>query len=688
MKTSILLGSAMVALGLFVSSCNQSTEPTTLDNFSFGDTTGNPSGPTSTAKPGKVTISNSPAGDAVIDSTRVSMVSSNTGDTIVYTTSGVAPTLESERYTKAFVITGSTEFQAAAVRGGVLGAVTKRTITITSRVFKPTFSTSRVDTFDMPPEVVITPANASTDTVYYTMSTNPGSPTQQSTRSTGKVTVTKSNYLVARSFNGKNEPSAPETTQIVLKVAKLTPSTESGNTSTVFNLFFSSVSPSVVVRYTTNGKVPNCTNSEQQKTDSIRIDSNQTVVAIGCREGWVASDTTMVKYRFKVGMVSTTPDSGVHESAPAIEFKSETPDVTYFYTTDSTLPSWDASTLTPKNTKTKKWTSASPKIEVKQSMWLRAVGAKKGWMNSDTMTSRFVYIGDSALIDDFELSGLGSKFGEKGLSWFACQYQNGVGCSQDQKFQLDRTLFRHDTTKPDYKPVLGFRSWRVQVGINQHAEDNHAGYVGASVKVPEEYPGNAYRLVFWAKYTDTAKKAVLPARLPFIVEMALKGNANNNGGYADGFHRKVLTIGSTWEQFEVDFPQFYSAGNGYEIAPLQPDSTSTTPKDPALFFQDYSVNALGLSGYQGHVTHNLFKPAWTWDVSKEESFSKALVTAFRFSIMQPFKDSAVAASVGEPSNWKNAREPSFTKAQLDNLIKDIHGYLWIDNVRLVRKSVQ
>lgn len=607
------------------------------------------------------------------------------------------PQLGDDLYTSSFPITGSTTIKAAALRGGKLGKVSTRVITITNKVYKPSFSTSRVDSFDTPVAVKITPANEMTDTVFYTMSNTPGSPSRSSNRSSGTVTVTQSSFLVARSFNGKNSPSEPETTQIVLKVAKPTPSALSGNQNNVFNLFFASKSPGISVRFTRNGTVPNCTNSDLQKTDSILVDSNQTLVAIGCRDGWTPSDTVKVSYKFKVGAVSTTPDSGVHASQPQLEFNSATPGATFFYTVDSTLPSWNATTLLPDNAKTFKWVAGSRKLDVQKSLWLRAVAVKPGWLDSDTLTSRFVYIGDSAVVEDFELSGLGSKYGEKGLSWFSCQYQNGLGCSQDQKFQLERTLPLLDTMAPDWKANLGFRAWRVQVGISQYGEGFHAGYAGSSIRVPEEYPGNAYRVVFWAKWQDTTNRG--PSTLPLIIEMALKGNAQNNGGYADGFHRYVATVGATWKQYEVDFTQFFSAGNGYASFRFQPDSTNTTPKAPAVFWQDLSVNKIGLTGYQGSMGHNLFSPAWVHGVSKEAAFNKGDVTAFRFSVMQPM-DSATAYTVGERSDtswtnvfgkhsyWKDAHEPSFNQDQLDALVKGIGGYLWIDNVRLVRKSVQ
>lgn len=687
MKKSILWGSALLIVAMVASSCNKSIEPSELE-YEPSDTTQVGGGGTTgtTTAPGKITITSSPAGSPVLDSAWVTITAANKGDSIVYTTSGTNPIASSDLYTGSFKITGTTTIKAAALRGGSLGTVATLSITIISKLNKPAFSTSRLDTFTTPVKVAITPANINTDTVYYTLGAAAGSPSRSSYRLTDdSVAVTQSSYIVARSFSGNNEPSSPETTQIVLKVAKPAPSVKSGNRSNVFNLLFNSTSPGITVRFTRNGAMPNCVSSEMQKnSDSILVDSNQTITAIGCRDGWVSSDTVKVSYKFKVGTVATNPDSGILETLPNLKFLNPTPDVTFFYTKDSTLPAWNANTLQPANAKTFKWTKDSAALQIGQSIWLRAVAVKKGWLDSDTMTARYVYIGDSALIDNFELSGLGSKYGEKGLSWFACQYQNGKGCDQDQKFLLERTLPRLDTNAADYKKILGFRAWRVQVSMAEYSEDYHAGYAGCAVRVPEEYPANAYRLVFWAKFQDTGS-ATPQTSLPMIVDMALKGNAQNNGNYYDGYHRKVMTVTDKWAQYELDFEQMYPGGYGYDPYTKQPDSTDTQPKEEALFYQHYEMNAFRVTGWQ-FVTHNKFKPVWKWGVSKEDQFSKPDITAFRISVMQPM-DPAVAATVGSLASH-NPYEPSFNQTQLNALVKNIKGYLWIDNVRLVRKSVQ
>lgn len=701
MKKSVLWGSALLVMGLFGNSCNSSTEPTEVPSIDLTDTTtgGTPGTPTNTALPGKVSITSSPAGSPVLDSAWVTMTSSNKGDTIVYTTSGVDPIASSDMYTAPFKITGTTTIKAAALRGGKLGTVATQTITIISKLNKPSFSTARLDTFDTPIDVQISPANVNTDTVYYVLSTSAGSPSRSSNKSSGTVRVTQTSYIVARSFSGSNEPSAPETTQIVLKVGKLVPSVKSGSQSNVFSLLFNIASKDsgkgATVRFTRNGSMPDCKTSEIQKnSDSILVDSNQTITAIGCRDGWTSSDTAKVTYKFKVGAVKTNPDSGVHASLPQLKFLSATPGATFFYTVDSSLPAWNATTLQPANSKTMKWTDTDKPIDIKSSIWLRAVAVKGGWLNSDTMTARYVYIGDSALIDNFELSGLGSKYGEKGLSWFACQYQNGDGCDQDQKFLLDRTLPRLDTLAPDYRSVLGFRAWRAQVSIAKYGEGYHAGYAGVSVRVPEEYPGNSYRLVFWAKFQDTGSTNL--TKLPLIVEMALKGNAMNNGGYRDGYHRRVMTVTDKWQLFEVEIGDgMYPGWEGF--SGVQPDSTKSDPKAPAVFFLDPAMASFGLTPYQ-KIGFNDFEPNWTHGVSKSKPFSKGDITAFRFSIMQPM-DSAVALTVGYRSDtawsnywghyswWRDPYEPPLNNTQINALVKNIKGYLWIDNVRLVRKSV-
>jgi len=385
----------------------------------------------------------------------------------------------------------------------------------------------------------------------------------------------------------------------------------------------------------------------------------------------------------KVARVQVSPDTGVHTNLPRLSFACATPGVTFFYTLDSTAPSYDTATLKPRAINTFSWIDAQPQIDLKRSVWLRVVAVRHGMVPSDTFTGRYVYIGDSALIDNFELTGLGSKYGPSGLSWFACQNRNGMGCVQDQKYQIDYTLPRIDTLAPDYHKALGFRAWRVQISMNQNGEDDHAAYAGCAIRVPPEDPGAAYRLVFWAKFQDTSGRA--PGRMPLIVEMALRGNDEGNGAYLDGFHRRVISLDAYWTQYEIDLNQFTSAGNGYQVVHSQPDSTNSNPKRPALFFLDGSMPALGLSAYQGTVSHNDFAPVWVWSVSKDTAVKKADITAFRFSVMQPM-DSATATSVGA-EYIHDPHEPALNTAQLAALVKGIAGYLWIDNIRLVRKSV-
>lgn len=399
----------------------------------------------------------------------------------------------------------------------------------------------------------------------------------------------------------------------------------------------------------------------------------------------------------KVAPVRTSPDTGVHAAMPYVTFFCATPGVTFFYTLDSSAPRWDAATLKPLGASTFSWSTGSAGIGLTRSVWLRVAAGRHGMLASDTLTGRFVYIGDSALIDDFEGQGFGSLYAAQGLSWFACQYRNGEGCSQDQRFQRDRTLPLLDTVAPDYDKRLGKRAWRVQVSIAKAGEDGHPGYAGCAVRVPPTYPDAAYRLVFRAKFQDTGS-AVPRAAMPMVVEMALKGNAQNNGGYMDGFHRRILTVTASWKLYEIDFVQFRAAGNGYAPAALQPDSTSTDPRTPAIFWEDPTMPALGLSGYQGDMAHGSFSPAWTWGVSKDAAVAKSDIVGFRFSLMQPM-DSAAAASVGrvtdsvvlktygDHAHWKDPREPAYTQDQLEALVKGIHGYLWIDNITLVRKSI-
>lgn len=387
----------------------------------------------------------------------------------------------------------------------------------------------------------------------------------------------------------------------------------------------------------------------------------------------------------KVARVEVLPDSGVHFGSWAeVSFRSETDSATFFFTLDGSIPSWDTSTFLPKGSSLR-WNPGQTKVQIQRSLWLTAVGTRRGWVPSEVFRGRFVFIGDSSLVEDFEGTGLSGTPGGAGLSWFACQHAGGDGCSQDQFYSQERTTPRLDTLDQSYHRALGRRAWRIQVSMNKHGENLQAAYAGGGIRVPQGYADAAYRLVFWAKWQDTVGSG--PTSLPFLVEMATRHNANNNGGYADGFHRRVASLTGDWKMYELGFDEFYAAGNGYSAKLFQPDSTSSVPRSPAEFTGDRSMHSLGLSGWQGKVHHGLFAPSWTWGVSKEMIPRGEDIVAFRFSVMQPMSPE-VAATVGPASpSWKDPREQPFMPSHLDALVKGIGGYLWIDEVRMVRRSV-
>ena len=387
----------------------------------------------------------------------------------------------------------------------------------------------------------------------------------------------------------------------------------------------------------------------------------------------------------RVAKVEPTPDSGVRVGWEAdVSLRSATDSVTFFYTLDGSIPTWDTSTFLP-SANTNWWRPGQAAIQLRKSAWLTVVAARRGWTPSEVFLGRYVFIGDTSLVEDFEATGLSGNGGGAGLTWFACQHANGDGCIQDQVYSLERTTPRLDTLDESYNHALGRRAWRIQVSMNKHGENLQAAYAGGGLRVPPKFADAAYRLVFWAKWQDTTSRG--PTTLPFLVEMATRHNANNNGGYADGFHRRVASVSQHWKRFEVDFTQFYAGGNGYSPKASQPESTSTNPANPAWFFADPTMASLGLSGWQGNVQHNQFEPSWIWGVSKEVVPRWEDIIAFRFSVMQPMSAEA-AATVGPASpSWKDPREQSLTPSQIDALVKGIGGYLWIDNVRLVRKAI-
>lgn len=701
MKKSILWGSALLIAALVASSCNKSTEPSET-TYEPSDTTKVGGGGTTgtTTEPGKVTVS--PASTTMLDSVIVTIVALQKGDTIVYTTSGVDPIATDEIYTKPIVLRGGAVIKARALRNGKLGTIASATYVVTTRLSKPSFpNTSRIDTFySAPVEFEVEAANVAEDSIRYTR--NGADPMSKSPyiASGSKISVTQSTRIIARSFNGANQPSDPETLDVIMKVAKPTASLAPGGRDSIDKVFFSSTSGGSI-RYTKNGTTPSCADAVPAgtfvQTDSVLVDSNVTFKVIGCKPGWTSSEIYSVSYFFKVGTLSFTPDSGTYVNPPDPVVKTRTPDVSVFFTRDSSAPTWDTVSFKPTGTTEVVSGGAAIKMQSAKSVWIRAIGARKGWKSSEEALRRFIVEGDTMLVMDFEQGSLRNPIGTN-LKFFGCGDKTG-GCYQTA---VAADLPTPVTSADGNHPELGFLYASMNFGIADNGAtfgmDGHEGpgYAGMSIQVPSAKMGETYRITFWARWVKGVSS--LPDTVPMVVEMALKGNDAQNGYYTDGFHRRIEVLSEDWKQYVIDYQALRPAGNAYANIT---EKDSADPKDYHIFpkgaYKDsaYMVN-MGLTKFQGWVANNnTWTPKWKHDIDHLD-WIKSDIVAFRWSVIQPMTDVGVAAKVsgnvgirGVPDRYCGdchyPYEPEFDATEKAALLKNLKGKFQIDRIQVIRR---
>jgi hypothetical protein len=225
------------------------------------------------------------------------------------------------------------------------------------------------------------------------------------------------------------------------------------------------------------------------------------------------------------------------------------------------------------------------------------------------------------------------------------------------------------------------------------------GYAGYSVGVPASMMGETYRIVFWARWNKAS--ATLPDSMPMVTEMTWKKNDNQNGYYHDGFHRYVEWVGPQWRRFVLDYSAFYAAGNAYKPTTVL-DSTETNPKSYwiiAGYPDSAKMINMGLSKFQGAIGHSsAWKPKWVWDAD-HDFWTKNDITNFRWSILQPGTNKAALAALthSDPSrivvgsdtiacgDCHQPREPWYSDALRNTLLKNLEGSLEIDRIQLVRR---
>ena len=591
-------------------------------------------------------------------------------DTVYYTTDGGEPSRTSTLYSDSIGITQSETIKARSFCGMNKASSVESTVVVLAAL-KPTFSVPG-GIYRMGQSIAL--SSASPVTVYYT--TDSTVPQSKWTRYAAPLTVDSATRIWAYATNPGWTPSSVVTASYSFTTAVPSFSLAAGVYDTNKSLVLNDTASGATVHYTLDGSTPTC--ASPTYAAPIALSGTILVKAIGCHDGWLPSAVDSAYYEFKVASAIFSADSGIYRDVQTVSIKSRSPGVTWFYTTDSTLPTWNSANFQPTGT-TKALVSGSS-FKVGNSQWIRAIGARSGWTSSDTALRRYVIQGDTILVMDFEQSSLSAPVGDENLHFFTCKY-----CSQDAlASQIAKAL---DSTAVGYDKALGFLAAGMHFNLQntgniQTSSEAAPAYAGFSINVPPAKMDSTYRVSFWAKFVPD-QGYVLPSA-PMVVEFALTDLDNQNGGYSDGFFRDVVPVTATWQHFVMDYRDFFYAGNAYHG--LQPDSTNDNPKQVARFsyVDSAAMNALGLTKYQGRVLHNNFTPNWVWSLNRDNGYSKGHISAFRWSILQPLQTAAAAAASPDIQPSASPNEPGLTAAQQAALVP-LAGTLWVDRVQLVRK---
>jgi alpha-tubulin suppressor-like RCC1 family protein len=234
-----------------------------------------------------------PAGGSTYSSAQsVTMSTTTSGAEIRYTTDGSTPTASSTLYSSAVSVTTLTTLKAIAVKSGWTSSGVR------SATYTFNYGTLAAPTFDPAPAQVgygiqVTLSAAAGATIRYT--TNGTTPTASSTIYTGPFTITGTITIYAKAFHIDWTTSAQSGGQYTVKVGATSFSPDAGSYSAGQQVTITNTTPSVVIRYTTNGVEPTETDPVIASGSTI-VAGNFTLKARGYVTGWTAGDVKSAAY--------------------------------------------------------------------------------------------------------------------------------------------------------------------------------------------------------------------------------------------------------------------------------------------------------------------------------------------------------------------------------------------------------
>jgi len=188
-------------------------------------------------------------------------------------------------------------------------------------------------TFTAPQSVTITTSTPNA-VIHYT--TDGSDPTESSEVYAENLTLDGNAVLKARGFIPGWNPSNIASAGFTFNCTAPTFNLNEGTYNNPISLVLATVTQGALIRYTTDGSVPN--ESSTLYTGPIDINVSTTVKAKTFKTNWNPSGTATAEYILKVRTPSFNPVPGSYGAPLDVTITCPTPDVTIYYTTNGDTP--------------------------------------------------------------------------------------------------------------------------------------------------------------------------------------------------------------------------------------------------------------------------------------------------------------------------------------------------------------
>ena len=303
--------------------------------------------------PPKLSVSPVGAATPTIPKT-VTLTSDKLNVTIYYTTTGIAPTDKSTKYSAPLPITKTTTLMYFGVdAAGNKSAVGSQTYTIDS-VTPITTASLPSGTYSSIQSVTLT-TDDPTATIYYTI--DGSTPTASSAKYTAPIIISAPTVLkyFAKDTTGNLESVKNQVYTIITLTTSASP--KGGQFLTPQTVVLSTNNPGATIYYTTDGTVPSAdtkvSKNTQKYSKPLLLQAYKTTLKFFSVDvlGVVENIKTEV-YLINSLTTTVTPKGGVFGSPQAVTLKSSNAGATIYYTLDGTTPSKDAKLSTTTQTYT------------------------------------------------------------------------------------------------------------------------------------------------------------------------------------------------------------------------------------------------------------------------------------------------------------------------------------------------